>query len=78
MQNVRDYVSVKLHTTARSALKATSMPTYKSHIILDENLIQTNHDIPSIRHNKPLGIGVSILELVNKTFSIKFLSHLLV
>jgi len=66
MQNVRDYVSVKLHTSSRSALKAVSAPTYKSHVILDENLIQTNHDIPTIRHNKPIGIGISILELVSK------------
>ena len=64
MQNVRDYISVKLHTTKESAEKAISSNTYKNHVILDENLIQTNHLVPSIFHNKPIAIGISILELV--------------
>lgn len=64
MQNVRDYMNVKLHTTATTALKAISNPTYKNHVILSENLVQTNHFTPSIIHDKPLSIGVTILELV--------------
>ena len=65
MQNVRDYISVKLHTSLESSQKATSMHTYKSHVILDENLIQTNHSNDKIFHNKPISIGITILELVN-------------
>ena len=64
MQNVRDYISVKLHTTKESAAKAISHHTYKSHVILGKKLIQTNHSIPTIMHDKPIGIGISILELV--------------
>lgn len=64
MQNVRDYICVKLHTTKESAEKAISSHTYKSHVILDKNLIQTNHSIPTILHDKPIAIGISILELV--------------
>ncbi len=64
MQNVRDYISVKLHSTKESAEKAISCHTYKNHIILDEELIQTNHSIPTIFHDKPIAIGISILELV--------------
>jgi hypothetical protein len=65
MQNVRDYISVKLHSTEESALKAVSKHTFKNQIILDENLIQTNHSIHTVFHNKLIAIGVTILELVN-------------
>ena len=64
MQNVRDYINVKLHTTAKSALKAVSNPTYKHFVILNENLVQTNHSTPTIKHQQPQAIGVTILELV--------------
>lgn len=65
MQNVRDYIMVKLHTTRESALKAIAKHTYKNHTILSENLVQTNHFTPTIVHDKPIAIGVSILELVS-------------
>ena len=64
MQNVRDYMIVKLHTTKKSVEKAVAQPTYKNHTILSETLVQTNHFTPSIVHDKPIAIGVSILELV--------------
>lgn len=65
MQNVRDYVEVKLHTTAKSVLKAIAKPTFKSYTILAENLVQTNHFTQTVLHNMPIAIGVSILELVS-------------
>jgi len=64
MQNVRDYIEVKLHTNADNALKAASNPTFKHYSIIDEDLVQTNHYTPVIRHNTPIAIGVTILELV--------------
>jgi len=70
MQNVRDYIEVKLHTNADSALKAASSPTFKHYSIIDENLIQTNHFPAVIRHNTPIAIGVTILELVSKEISL--------
>jgi hypothetical protein len=65
MQNVRDYMVVKLHTTKKSALNAIAKHTYKSHSILAENLVQTNHFTPTVMHDSPMAIGVSILELVS-------------
>ena len=65
MQNVRDYLTVKLHTTKKSALNAIAKPTYKNHTILSKNLVQTNHFTPVIKHDKPIAICVSILELVS-------------
>jgi hypothetical protein len=64
-------MSVKLHTTRNSALKAIAKPTYKNHTILSKTLIQTNHFTPTITHDKPIAIGVSILELV-RLFSSKY------
>jgi len=65
MQNVRDYIEVKLHTTAKSLLKAIGKPTYKSHSIISENLVQTTHSTQTVLHNMPLAIGITILELVS-------------
>jgi len=65
MQNVRDYLIVKLHTTAKSVENAIAQPNFKGFIILDENLVQTNHYTPTIVHDKPIAIGVTILELVS-------------
>ena len=52
------------------ALDAIAKHTYKNHIILGENLVQTNHFTPTIVHDKPIAIGVSILELVSYNFTI--------
>ena len=65
IENVRDYSNVKLHTTKESALKAISKHTYKSHVVLSKTLVQTNHFNEVILLNKPIAIGVSILELVS-------------
>jgi hypothetical protein len=70
MQNVRQYINVKLHTNSETALKAVSDPNFKSYSIIDENLVQTNHFQPSIKHNTPIAIGVTILELVIIIFSL--------
>lgn len=71
MQNVRDYITVKLHTNKSHALSAIGLHTYKSHTILAKNLVQTNHFTPVIVHDKPIAIGVSILELVRTYFFFK-------
>lgn len=65
MQNVREYIEVKLHTTSDSALKAACTPSFKHYSIIDENLVQTNHVPQVIKHNTPMAIGVTILELVS-------------
>ena len=76
MQNVRDYLVVKLHTTAKSVEKAIAQPTFKGFTILSENLVQTNHYTPVIYHDKPIAIGVAILELVIFSFFNRLLSIL--
>lgn len=65
MQDVRSYIEVKLHTTAKSALKAASLHTFKNYSVIDENLVQTNHFPATILHSTPIAIGITILELVS-------------
>jgi len=57
-------MEVKLHTKAKTALKAASLHTFKNFSIIDEQLVQTNHFLPTIVHYTPIAIGVTILELV--------------
>ena len=67
IQNIRDYISVKIHLDKKSFLKATSSPTYKSHVIIDEACVITSHKNNDILHDKPYAIGFTILEYVSKS-----------
>lgn len=68
IENVRDYITVKVHTTEKSFKKAISKHTFKSFSIIDENLIITSHRLPEILHNKPYAVGFTILEYVSKNY----------
>jgi len=63
IQNVRNYLDVKLHIHEKQLLKSASNPTFKNYVILDENLVQTNHFTPIIIHDRPIFVGFTILEL---------------
>jgi hypothetical protein len=63
IQNVRNYCVVKLHNNTRSLLRAISDHTYKNFVILDNNLVQTNHFKPIICHDRPIAVGMTVLEL---------------
>ena len=63
IQNVRNYINVKLHTNIKSLQKAVACHTFKNFVIIDKNLVQTNHFTPTIVHDKPLFVGFTILEL---------------
>ena len=61
--NARNYLDIKLNTNETQLLKFVSDPTFKNYIILDENLVQTNHFTPVILHNKPIFVDFTISEL---------------
>jgi len=63
IQNVRAYSIVKLHNNKRSLLRAISHHTFKNFVIIDENLVQTNHIKPIIVHDRPIAVGMTVLEL---------------
>lgn len=71
IQNVRNYINVKLHTNIKSLEKAISSHTFKNFVILESNLVQTNHFLPVITHDKPLAIGFTVLDL-SKHFMFDF------
>jgi len=71
IQNVRNYISVHLHTTMSSVQGAISSPTYKNFVIIGDNLVQTNHTLSEIIHDKPIYVGFTILEL-SKHFMFDF------
>lgn len=71
IQNVRNYINVKLHFKEKTLLKACANPTFKNYVILNENFVQTNHFTPFIIHDRPIFIGFAILEL-SKHFMFDF------
>lgn len=76
IQNVRNYSTVKLHTTKESLLKAISHHTFKNFVIIDTNLVQTNHITPVICHDKPISVGMTVLEL-SKNIMFQFYYNIL-
>jgi len=63
IQNVRNYLTVKLHFKAKSLIKAASCHTFKNFVILDDDFVQTNHFTAFVLHDRPIFIGFAILEL---------------
>lgn len=76
IQNVRGYSTVKLHTKKKSLLKAISHHTFKNFVIIDTNLVQTNHITPVICHDKPIAVGMTVLEL-SKNIMFQFYYNIL-
>lgn len=62
IENVRDYITIKMHTTDKSFKKASSLHTFKNFSIIDKDLVTTSHFLPNIVHDKPYAIGFTILE----------------
>jgi len=77
IQNVRNYSIVKLHTTKKSLLKSIAHHTFKNYVILDDNLVQTNHFKPVICHDRPIAVGMSILELSKHTMYSFYYNYLI-
>ena len=77
IQNNRNYIQVKLHSKVSSLKQAISSPTFKNFIIIGDNLVQTNHSLSQITHDKPIYAGFTILEL-SKHFMFDFYYNILV
>jgi len=76
IQNVRNYIQVKLHTKISSLKQAVSSPTFKNFTIIGDNLVQTNHSLTQIIHDRPIYVGFTILEL-SKHFMFDFFYNVL-
>jgi hypothetical protein len=63
IENVRKRTSIVLVDDARTLARHIAKPTYRRHIIFDENTIGVEKRIASIELNKPIFVGVAILDL---------------
>ena len=63
MENIRNRVSVKLANTREQFKKLTAKPNYESRKIIGENLVSVHMKKTSLTMNKPVYLGMCILEL---------------
>ena len=63
MENIRNRVNVKLVNTGEQFKKLTAKPNYDSRKIFNENLVSVHMKKTSLTMNKPVYLGMSILDL---------------
>ena len=71
MENIRNRVNVKLVNTGEQFKKLTAKPNYGSRKIFNENLVSVHMKKTSLTMNKPVYLGMSILDL-SKTLMFDF------
>ena len=71
MENIRNRVDIRLVTRVSQAKKLTSKPNYKHHTIFSKNLAAVHMKKVSLYFNKPVYLGMSILDL-SKTLMYDF------
>ena len=71
MENIEKRVNVKLVTTKEKAMKFSSNPNFESFTIFDENLIAIHMKRQKLYYNKPIYLGMCILDL-SKTLMYDF------
>ena len=62
MENIRGRVNVKMLNTHEEARKMFSKPTYKDHVVFNNDLIAVLNNIPSVKFDKPIYLGMCILD----------------
>ena len=63
MENIRNRVNVKLVNTGEQFKKLTAKPNYESRKIFNENLVSVHMKKTSLTMNKPVYLGMTILDL---------------
>lgn len=63
MENIRDRLDLKIITNERKYEKTVALPTYNHSIYLNENMVIVRLDRVEFKYNKPVYIGVSILDI---------------
>ena len=71
MENIRNRVNVKLVNTGEQFKKLTAKPNFDSRKIFNENLVSVHMKKTSLTMNKPVYLGMSILDL-SKTVMFDF------
>ena len=63
MENIQKHVDVRLITTKKEALKLSRKPNYERNTIFDEKLIAVHMKRTKLFYNKPVYLGMCILDL---------------
>ena len=63
MENIRKRVDIRLVTSEKQMIKISSKPTFVSSKIFDENLVAVRRVKERLLMNKPIYVGMSILDL---------------
>ena len=63
MENIRNRVNVKLVNSEEKLRKLTAKPNFESYKVFDENLLSVHMKKTSLCMNKPVYLGMSILDL---------------
>ncbi|XP_065677415.1 uncharacterized protein LOC136092790 [Hydra vulgaris] len=71
MENIENRVDVRLVTKREQTIKLASKPNYESRTIFDENLIAIHMKRTKLVYNKPIYLGMCILDL-SKTLMYEF------
>jgi len=71
MENIRNRVDVRLLKTEKGVTQYIKKPNFKSFKIFSENLIAVHMNKTSMKFNKPIYVGMSILE-ISKTLMYDF------
>ena len=71
MENIRNRVNVKMVNTQERLKKLVAKPNFKSHKIFNENLVSVHLKKTSLLMNKPVYLGMCILDL-SKTIMYDF------
>ena len=71
MENIRNRVNIKLVDTGEQFKKLVAKPNYESRKIFNENLVSVHMKKTSLTMNKPVYLGMSILDL-SKTLMFDF------
>ena len=71
MENVRNHRDIKLVTTEKRRIKLVSEPNYHTTKQFSEHLLAIEMKKTSIKMNKPLYLGMSILD-ISKTLMNEF------
>ena len=71
MENIRNRVDIKLISDERTATKLVSKPNFEHRTIFDENLIAVHMKKTKVYYNKPIYLGMCILD-ISKTLMYDF------
>src|SRR6218665_1067395 len=71
MEAIENRVNIKLVTDEKEAIKLAAMPSYDSRTISDENLIAVHMKRKKLVYDKPIYLGMCILDL-SKTLMYDF------